>query len=139
MLESRTAGNAVHPVHYTLHCFSCTQIFIFPFFFDMHPTLCFLCLSPLTFAPSLSFKSPKTCDREERRRNAAFRNKNKYAVCPRWYPCFQTGWESRKQLEVCSAPVPRFYKPGGCTVLLSSGGQYSARCTWRGKGGGDCR
>lgn len=42
-------------------------------------------------------------------------------------------------VEVCGAPVPRFYKPGGCWVLLSSGGQYSARCTWSGRESGDDR
>lgn len=42
---------------------------------------------------------------------------------------------SAQGVGVCGVPVPRFYKPGGCGVLLSSGGQYSTRCTWRGRGG----
>lgn len=124
---------------------SCTQILIFPCFIPI--PLCFLCLYaplPSSLAPRLSFKSEKTHIREESSRNAAFRNKNKHAVCPRWYRCFQTGWgieetASGQGVGVCGAPLPGFYKPGGCWVLLSSGGQYSARCTRSGRESGDDR
>ena len=46
---------------------------------------------------------------------------------------------SAQGAEVCSAPVPGVYKPGGCWVLLSSGGQYPARCICVGTEIGDDR
>lgn len=79
--------------------------------------------------------SAKTHIREERSRNATFPNINKHLVYPHWYQCFQTGWESRKQGGgVCCVACAQILQAWGFTgFLLSSGGQYSARCTLSGR------
>lgn len=105
------AGGVCHASNtLILVCINICHAHKYLFFHFWYPSLSFVPTIPRPFALHLSFKSEKTRIREERSRNAAFRNKNKYTVCPCWYQCFQTGWESRKQ---GVEDLPRFYKPGG--------------------------